>query len=173
MPIEIEVTCGLCGGTGKRLQNSFANPGIKFEADCNICKGKGKVLPPADELAEKLRDALGKLEMMRPKENLVVRMEDMSPNGRLVVRRQSDGDVIVACMDDDYNSVSVEFCTPFTGGGLSPHTHRALLNLMAAMEKDEEERNEMTPPLGPVNRMKMPFRNKERASVRRRKSQEI
>ena len=81
------------------------------------------------------------------------RKEDMSPDGRLRVWRQDDGDMIVEVLKfyDDNGSplkdsrgnrtmerASVEFCT-FNGGGHSPHTLQALRALMDAIKKDNEE----------------------------------
>lgn len=77
----------------------------------------------------------------------VERIEDMSPDGKLSVLRQPDGDIIVNVRpskgDRDYGGspfgVSVEFCAPGAGGGRSPHTLRALRDLMEAIEKDNAE----------------------------------
>lgn len=66
------------------------------------------------------------------------RLEDMSPTGALRVRLADDGDVIVAvsCGDDH---ASVEFCCR-ASGGQSPRTHKALIDLAAAMAADNEDR---------------------------------
>lgn len=73
---------------------------------------------------------------------IVRRKEDMSPNGRLCLTEQDDGDVVIIITNDDGYSVSVEFCTIFGGGGGSPNTFNALKNLFDAMEKDNlENRN--------------------------------
>ncbi len=69
---------------------------------------------------------------------IVERNEDMSPIGRLVLFLQVDGDVIVSIRSDprEFSQTSVEFCQPFTGGGRSPHTLKALKALAVAMERD-------------------------------------
>jgi hypothetical protein len=75
----------------------------------------------------------------------IERLEDMTPTGRLRLLRQDDGDVIVIIIPDAESHrpmVSVEFCTPFAGGGQSEHTWEALGALMAAMERDEKERSQ-------------------------------
>ena len=73
----------------------------------------------------------------------IERIEDMSPSGRLVVHRQSDGDMIVAIWPDSkehpYSGVvSAEFCT-YGGGGRSPNTLKALRALFEAIELDNKE----------------------------------
>lgn len=70
------------------------------------------------------------------------RYEDMTPQGRLHLIRQQDGDVILVVIGDDFQQVALEFCTPMTGGGSSEHTHKALCALMVAMEKDNQERKQ-------------------------------
>jgi len=70
----------------------------------------------------------------------VTRKEDMSPDGRLRVFLQADGDVILSIVpasDGRCLNSSVEFCA-LTGGGRSPHTRKALLALMDAIRKDNE-----------------------------------
>jgi hypothetical protein len=74
---------------------------------------------------------------------LVERLEDMSPDGRLRLIRQSDGDIIVVVippskdgyLDSSAIPVSAEFCT-HGGGGQSPRTLQALYTLYEAMEQD-------------------------------------
>lgn len=72
----------------------------------------------------------------------VDRKEDMSPNGYLRLIMEDDGDIIVsvagATNGDDFPNrfADVQFCVPFTGGGGSSRTHRALRDLMAAMAED-------------------------------------
>lgn len=72
------------------------------------------------------------------------RFEDMSPLGRLRVFWDDDGDVIVAIVPDPNESDpnSVEFCIPGSGGGQSTHTHRALIELVKAMERDNDEKEQ-------------------------------
>jgi len=71
----------------------------------------------------------------------VTRKEDMSPDGRLRVFQQDDGDVIISIVpssDGIKMLPSAEFCTR-SGGGRSPHTRKAILALMEAMRKDNAE----------------------------------
>jgi hypothetical protein len=75
----------------------------------------------------------------------VERNEDMSPDGKLILLQQRDGDMILNIRpskdDMDYEGspfgVTVEFCV---SGGRSPNTLDALRQLMLAMEKDNAER---------------------------------
>ena len=79
-------------------------------------------------------------------DQIVERFEDMSPRGVLQVIIQEDGDVIVCGIPgslEDFNTrglyQSAEFCTIGAGGGQSPHTRQALLDLFRAMELDNKE----------------------------------
>lgn len=77
-----------------------------------------------------------------PKERRVGRREDMSPDGTLVVGLDSDNDVYVAVAANrhgDWQDAAVEFCNG-GGGGSSPHTRAALINLMTAIEADNAAR---------------------------------
>lgn len=70
------------------------------------------------------------------------RKEDMSPDGKLMLIVQADGDVIVSVTSSDEGTgahASIEFCTPFSGGGGSPRTHKALLALVEAMQADNQD----------------------------------
>lgn len=77
----------------------------------------------------------------------VSRKESMSPDGFLRLHIQQDGDVIVAIRSGENDGgldpllpfASVEFCTPFGGGGGSKYTHAALRNLALAMAKDNAD----------------------------------
>jgi hypothetical protein len=76
----------------------------------------------------------------------VTRAEDMSPDGRLRIWQQEDGDLIVEVVPpydptSTYNlaSIAVEFCTVGSGGGRSPHTRKALMALMEAIKLDNAE----------------------------------
>ena len=73
-----------------------------------------------------------------PKERDVGRYDDMSQKGHIRVGLDSDNDVYVSVWDED-GGASVEFCTSFSGGGKSPNTRKALINLMIAIEKDNAE----------------------------------
>jgi len=69
----------------------------------------------------------------------VERYEDMSPTGRLCLVLQNDSDVIITVIEDGkgmLGSPSVEFCL---SGGQSPNTRKALLSLIDAMKKDNQE----------------------------------
>ncbi|MGI0646788.1 hypothetical protein ACRCPS_17385 [Pseudomonas aeruginosa] len=68
----------------------------------------------------------------------VGRYGDMSPTAHLRVGLDAENDVYVA-VHDGKGGASVEFCTPFSGGGKSPRTREALINLMHAMEQDNAE----------------------------------
>ncbi len=77
------------------------------------------------------------------------RVEDMSPDGRLRLFREDDGDIIVSIvpptskMKGDYSfglsDMEVQFCSVGSGGGRSEHTRKALFALMEAIEKDNTE----------------------------------
>lgn len=78
--------------------------------------------------------------MMEP----VSRKGDMSPRGQLKIQQDDDGDLYVTVYGDDGDGVicesaTVEFCTTGMGGGLSPNTRTALINLAEAMSKDNEQ----------------------------------
>jgi len=71
------------------------------------------------------------------------RFEDMSHRGRLGLVVQEDGDIIVYINPDPSEIMrytkSVEFCELSSGGGGSPHTRAALVELFRAIRKDNEE----------------------------------
>jgi len=75
---------------------------------------------------------------------LVTRLEDMSPTGRLNLMMQPDGDILIQILEDDGygeigNIAAIEFCAIGTGGGQSPRTLKALVNLMIAMKEDNND----------------------------------
>jgi hypothetical protein len=75
----------------------------------------------------------------------VERFEDMSPDGKLRIQRQEDGDVIVTILASDRQGrgiASIEFCAPMTGGGQSEKTWYALIALAEAIEQDNETRKQ-------------------------------
>lgn len=79
------------------------------------------------------------------RDEFITRLEDMSPMGRMSVLMQGDADVVVQVVSgDQYGDVravaGVEFCVPGTGGGGSPRTHKALVELARAMELDNQDR---------------------------------
>ena len=69
--------------------------------------------------------------------DMVQRREDMSPNGRLGLFREDDGDILVFVIDDEGVMATVQFCT---SGTRSHHTLMALVALFEAMMKDHQER---------------------------------
>ena len=74
-------------------------------------------------------------------QGVVMRKHDMSPDGKLTALVQDDGDMCLSIFDDENGSVaSVEFTTPFSGGGQSENTWFALRLLFLAMTLDEIER---------------------------------
>lgn len=82
------------------------------------------------------------------------RREDMSPDGRLTLFMEDDGDVIVEVQQyyDTWSTnklenpriAQVQFCT-LRGGGSSLRTRRALVNLVEAMVEDQKERPQQDP----------------------------
>lgn len=76
-------------------------------------------------------------------DRIVERKESMSPDGRLRLIIQDDGDVIVTVLESDPmgsgSFASVEFCTPFSGGGGSSRTWDALRELALAMAEDNRD----------------------------------
>lgn len=74
-----------------------------------------------------------------PVNKFVARKEDMSPNGRLRLLKQDDGDVCVAVIEDNGTMASVEFCTPGMGGGKSSRTLVALNDLALAILADNQD----------------------------------
>lgn len=74
---------------------------------------------------------------------VVERREDMSPDGRLQLIVQADGDIIVHVIPGLetawYASHAVEFCCVGAGGGRSPNVRKALMDLYKAIEKDNAE----------------------------------
>lgn len=84
----------------------------------------------------------------------VDRLGDMHPTRALRVRKQSDGDIIVAIVqegwplgdpvnsDEKSYAATVEFCS---SGGRSPEVRQALFALYEAMER-ENTRNPIPPP---------------------------
>ncbi len=67
----------------------------------------------------------------------VERNEDMSPDWKLRIHRQNDGDMQVSVVSPDAQYTTVEFCT---SGGRSPKTIKALRSLMQAMDEDNADR---------------------------------
>jgi hypothetical protein len=71
------------------------------------------------------------------------RVEDMSPDGKLFLIQQEDGDIVVTIASKDsgdrFQTATVEFCLPGSGGGRSSHTLKALRQLILAIQQDNEE----------------------------------
>lgn len=74
-----------------------------------------------------------------PVGQFVARKEDMSPNGRLRLFKEQDGDICVAVIDNEGNMTDVQFCTVGMGGGKSGKTLAALDALALAMMEDNQE----------------------------------
>jgi hypothetical protein len=80
---------------------------------------------------------------MSEKDLIVDRKEDMSPEGKLRILMQDDGDMIVECLEWNdrtkliERTAAVEFCT-HAGGGRSPKTRMALLQLAHAMAEENK-----------------------------------
>lgn len=66
---------------------------------------------------------------------------DQQRGYRLRLHRFDDCDIQVLIEDENCSSKLVVFREPLRGGGCSPRTHAALLELMAAMQQDTEERS--------------------------------
>lgn len=80
---------------------------------------------------------------------LAERLESMSAKGFLRLLKQDDGDIILAIVDEEGESASVEFCAPGAGGGGSRRTYGALIQLIAAMAADNLDlREDVRKPLG-------------------------
>lgn len=73
-----------------------------------------------------------------PKSNDVGRYGDMSTSAHIRVGLDGDGDVYVSVWDET-TGASIEFCNAFNGGGKSPRTREALIELMKAIEADNAE----------------------------------
>lgn len=71
-----------------------------------------------------------------------IRRDDMSPGDELQLVLQEDGDVCIQIYKEGHRMpavLNIEFCTIGSGGGRSPHTIRALRELVLAIAKDNEE----------------------------------
>lgn len=78
------------------------------------------------------------------------RQGDMGEGLKLEILREADGDVIVSIMGvhEKFSADrAIQFCVPSSGGGTSPKTWRALLDLQAAMVDDNAGRPQPVPPL--------------------------
>ena len=85
------------------------------------------------------------LDAVKTRPTDVTRLEDMSPRGHMNLVLDGDGDVCISVKTGDQEGRitewgHVEFCTGLGGGG-SPRTYRALLNLMQAMDDDNQDPN--------------------------------
>jgi hypothetical protein len=73
------------------------------------------------------------------------RRDDMSPDGKLYVMQQPDGDMCIAIygtgmISDEMRFASIEFTSPGAGGGRSPKVIQALRALAIAMQEDNADR---------------------------------
>jgi len=73
------------------------------------------------------------------------RIGDMDRKSRLRIYRDASGDIVVQVLQFGPQGLTgvaeVEFCTSPRGGGRSPETFEALLNLIEAMDKDNKRAN--------------------------------
>lgn len=69
----------------------------------------------------------------RPTQQEVARIGDMAQRDALRVGLDGDGDAYISTTNQQ---AGVEFCTTGSGGGKSPRTHQALIELMVAIEAD-------------------------------------
>lgn len=65
------------------------------------------------------------------------RREDMG-QGRLILMLDGDSDVLVTVVNNKGQSATVEFCTRLSGGGRSPKTREALIQLCRAIQEENE-----------------------------------
>ena len=72
------------------------------------------------------------------------RIGDMDPKSGLNAFRDASGDVVVQIRGREAVA-EVEFCTPGPGGGQSPKTFEALLNVIEAIEEDNNRGRDATP----------------------------
>lgn len=71
--------------------------------------------------------------------NPVERVGDMGEGLKLQLLKEDDGDIIVSVIPKDHKfGDGVQFCTPGSGGGKSPKTWNALLDLFKAMQEEEQ-----------------------------------
>ena len=69
-----------------------------------------------------------------------LRKEDMSPDGKLCMVMEDDGDICLSIIrGNNGRNKDVQFCSIGSGGGKSRHTLEALRNLMHAIELDNKE----------------------------------
>ncbi len=69
-----------------------------------------------------------------------LRKEDMSPDGKLCMVMEDDGDICLSIIrGNNGRNRDVQFCSVGSGGGKSRHTLEALRNLMKAIELDNQE----------------------------------
>ncbi len=128
----------VCSGSMRLLRADFdTNPSEEFQRElldwlCEVMNA---------ELQNALRRRAGPASSRRsatiawPQDKSAKRVEDMG-EGYLRLVLDSDNDVVVAVWDGQ-RSASVEFCNPGAcGGGRSPKTRAALINLMTAIEQD-------------------------------------
>jgi hypothetical protein len=131
--------CHQC--SGEYCATHFNEP-----CECNVVErhtnSLGKRDCSCDACKLKASDADLGLDWGKSSVRCVTRAEDMSPDGRLRIWMQDDGDLIVEIVPESAKqepSASVEFCTVGSGGGRSPHTRRALIELIKAIKLDNAE----------------------------------
>lgn len=97
-------------------------------------EGHTEVLLDVLESHLKLLEA-GQAELPWPGGISIERRGDMGAE-RLRLTREGDGDLIVTVVSPSDPPLSVQFCTGWMGGGRSPRTHEALVELWKAMNAE-------------------------------------
>lgn len=121
----------------KTALDLIADAGSRGLDDVGHCK----------EIARSALASAAQLEMP-PVSRDVGRAEDMG-QGHMRVLLDSENDVVVEAFDG-LRSTRVEFCNPGGGGGRSPRTRSALIDLMRAMEADNAETPSLQRPSPPL-----------------------
>lgn len=88
-----------------------------------------------------MKETMEKLQKIK-RSHAYVRMGDMDCTSALCVYMQEDGDLVVWLGAPHFPNdevKEVEFCTVGSGGGRSDHTRKALIDLILAIQKDNEE----------------------------------
>lgn len=122
-----------------RDQKAYSWHEIQYALDQvrNVDKRDGRVQVDGARATLKAGDAAASTDDVRT----VARLEDMSPDGRLLLHVQRDGDIVLSIIPAAESRdawPSVEFCT---SGGKSPRTLHALRALWLAMREDNADRS--------------------------------
>jgi len=90
----------------------------------------------SQEITEVFREKTPEIKRMER----YLRREDMSPDGKLCMVMEDDGDICLSVISGNGGrNTGIQFCTVGSGGGKSRHTLEALRNLMQAIHLDNEE----------------------------------